>query len=85
MDKDEKLRKLRQDVEASIDKERLAAIQMLHREAEIEALTDELQNGMNRLEEVGQAMVNLEAEKEISDDKEILINYLIKNTINILI
>ena len=85
MDKDEKLRKLRQDVEASIDKERLAAIQMLHREAEIEALTGELQNGMNRLEEVGQAMVNLEAEKEISDDKEILINHLIKNATNILI
>ena len=47
-DRDEQLNKLKQEVDSSTDKEQLAAVQLLHREAELAAVTEQLQKEMSR-------------------------------------
>ncbi len=47
-DRDEQLVKLKQEVDSTTEKEQFAAVKLLHREAELAAVTEQLQKEMSR-------------------------------------
>jgi len=68
-DRDEQLVKLKQEVDSTTEKEQFAAVKLLHREAELAAVTEQLQKEMSRREELGQALAAMEMDKLKSEDE----------------